>query len=139
MIKKETLKNEPISHRIKIVILWIGVMFFYIYADIKAFFETGFIEQIIQGDLSGIIVNESFLFYSAILMSVPSIMIFLTSVLKPKTNRILNSTIATLLIILAISILFGPGEKWIYYFWYTAMEVIFLILIVIFAIRWPKE
>ncbi len=33
-------KEEKVSIRVKLSVLWIGVMFFYMYADIKAFFET---------------------------------------------------------------------------------------------------
>jgi hypothetical protein len=38
----------------------------------------------------------------------------------------------------AIDILFGPVEIWAYYYWYTAMEIGFHLLIVLHAIKWPK-
>jgi hypothetical protein len=44
-------REEKVSVRVKLSILWIGAMFFIVYADIKAFFETEFIEQIVSGQI----------------------------------------------------------------------------------------
>jgi hypothetical protein len=74
-------KNEPIPVQVKLSVLWIGVMFFYVYADIKALFETGFIEQIISGEIGGMVINQAFLLYSAILMTIPPVMAFLSLIL----------------------------------------------------------
>ena len=131
-------KDDPIPVKIKLSVLWIAVMFFYMYADIKAFYETGYIEQIIAGNLEGMVVNQAFLFYSALLMSIPSVMAFLSLILKPAANRIVNIVLGSLHILLAISILFGPCKTWAYYYWYTALEVGFHVLIVLHAIKWPR-
>jgi hypothetical protein len=136
---KQEYKEDKVSVRIKIACLWVSVMFCYIYADIKAFYETGFIEQIMKGNLSGLIVNQQFLLLSAILMSIPPLMVFLTLILKAKINRIVNLVLGVAHILLAVAILFGPGEIWSYYYWYTALEILFHVLIVFYAIRWPKE
>jgi len=104
-------KNEKVSIRVKLSALWIGVMFLYIYADIKAFFETGFIEQVISGQIGGMVINQSFLLYSAILMSIPPVMAFLSLILKPAVNRIVNMVLGTLHILLAIAILFGQVKS----------------------------
>jgi len=131
-------QDDNIPAKVKLSILWIGVMFFYVYADIKALFETGIIEQIISGQIGGMVINQAFLFYSAILMSIPPVMAFLSLILKPAMNRIVNITMGSLHILLAIGILFGPGEIWAYYYWYTALEIGFHVLIVLQAIKWPK-
>jgi hypothetical protein len=131
-------KDEKVSVRVKLSALWIGVMFLYIYADIKALFETGIIEQIMAGEIMGMAINQAFLLYSAILMSIPPVMAFLSLILKPAVNRIVNMVLGILHILLAIGILFGPGEPWAYYYWYTALEVGFHLLIVLHAIRWPR-
>ena len=131
-------KDEKVSIRVKLSALWIGVMFLYIYADIKAFFETGFIEQIITGKIGSIVINQAFLLYSAILMSIPPVMAFLSLILKPAVNRIVNIVLGILHLLLAIGILFGPGEIWAYFYWYTALEIGFHLLIVLHAIKWPR-
>jgi len=131
-------KNETIPVQVKLSVLWIGVMFFYVYADIKAFLQTGYIEQVISGEIYGFVLNQVSLLYAAILMSIPPVMAFLSLILKPSVNRIVNIVLGILHILLAIGILFGPGETWAYYYWYTALEVGFHVLIVFHALRWPK-
>ena len=132
-------QDGQVSAKLKLSILWIGVMFLYIYADIKAFFETGFIEQIMTGKfIEGLVIDQAFLLYSAILMSIPPVMAFLSLILKPAVNRIVNIVLGILHILLAIAILFMPGEIWVYYYWYSALEIGFHVLIVLHAIKWPR-
>ena len=132
-------KDEKVSVRLKLSALWIGVMFLYIYADIKALFETGIIEQIIAGEIGGWTINQSFLFFSAMLMSIPPVMAFLSLILKPAVNRIVNIVLGMLHILLALAIIFGPGEPWAYYYWYTALEIGFHVLIVLHAISGQRH
>lgn len=131
-------KDENVSVKVKLSVLWIGVMFFYVYADIKALFETGIIEQIVSGEIGGMAINQAFLLYSAILMTIPPVMAFLSLVLKPSVNRVVNIVLGILHILLAVAILFGPGEIWAYYYWYSAFEIGFHVLIVLYAMKWPK-
>lgn len=134
------LKEELISIRVKLALLWACTMFLYIYADIKALFETGFIQQIMDGNLGGIIVDQSFLLISSILMTIPPVMIVLTILLKAKVNRIVNIIISALHILLASGLLlFAPIRPWFYFIWYSCFEILFLFLIVLFALKWPKE
>ena len=131
-------KDEQVPVRIKLSVLWIGVMFLYVYADIKALFKTGIIEQIMAGEIMGMAINQAFLLYSAILMTIPPVMAFLSLILKPAANRIVNIVLGILHILLAIALLLGPGEIWAHSYWYTALEVRFHVLIVLHAIKWPK-
>lgn len=89
-------REEKVSVRVKLSILWIGAMFFIVYADIKAFFETEFIEQIVSGQIEGLVINQAFLFYSAVLMTIPPVMAFLSRILKPTVNRIVNIVMGSL-------------------------------------------
>lgn len=130
-------KDEAIPVQLKLSVLWIGVMFFYVYADIKAFLEKGFIEQVISGEIGGMVINQSFLLYAAILMSIPPVMAFLSLVLKPAVNRIVNMVMGSLHILLAIALLFRSGI-WAYYYWYSVLEIGFHLLIVFHALKWPK-
>jgi len=43
-----------------------------------------------------------------------------TLILKPAVNRIVNLVLGSLHILLAISLLFGPGETWAYFYWFSA-------------------
>lgn len=131
-------KDEKVSVRVKLSVLWIGVMFFYVYADVKMYLETGVIEQIMSGHIGSMVINQAVVLYSAILMSIPPVMAFLSLILKPAVNRIVNIVMGSLHILLAIGLLFGPDEIWAYYYWYSALEIGFHVLIVLHAIKWPK-
>lgn len=129
-------KDIKISTRIKLSTLWIAVMFFYVYADIKCFFETGLIEKIMAGNIDGLIINQTLLFYGAILMSIPIIMLFLSLILPYKTCRYLNIIVAAVHIPLAIAVLFVGTETWAYYYYYTFWEIAVHILIIIHSAKW---
>ena len=91
-------------------------MFFYIYADVKMYLETGIIEQIVSGKIGGFILNQASLLYSAILMSIPPVMAFLSLILRPAVNRVANIVMASLHILMAFGMFFGTGEIWEYYY-----------------------
>jgi hypothetical protein len=89
--KKTTeLEDVKINVKIKLSALWVAVMFLYVYADVRGFYETGFIEGVIAGDAGGFQITQVFLLVSAILMAVPSVMVFLSLTLKAKVNRWVN-------------------------------------------------
>ena len=138
---KKTVEMEDvkINVKIKLAALWVAVMFIYVYADIKTFFQTGLIEQIIAGEVAGIEITQAFLFGAAILMSIPAVMIFLSLTLKPKANRLVNIILSILHIGLIIALQFMPAEVWAYYVYYNFLEIVFHLLIVWYAWKWPKQ
>lgn len=136
-------KNEwmtyTIPQPIKIAALWIAVMFLYVYADIKTFFQGGILQQIMEGSVAGFTLSQSFLFYGALLMSIPAVMIVGSLLLPPRWNRRINMVLSSLHIALAIAVLFTPGETWLYYYWYTLLEVVCHVLIFWFSMKWPEQ
>jgi hypothetical protein len=71
-----------------------------------------------------------------ILMTIPILMIFLSLVLKPQANRWTNIVVG--IIYAAVVITNVIGEIWIYYFFGSALELGLLILIIVFAWKWPR-
>ena len=128
--------DSSISVRQKLSALWISVMFFYIYADIQGFYQTGLISKIIAGDIDGIIISQTFLFFGAVLMSIPIAMIVLTLILPHRTCRILSIVLATAHILLAIAVLFIGSDTWFFWYYYTILEVATYIIIVVLSIKW---
>lgn len=135
----KTLQNRKVDVKIKLSALWIAVMFIYVYADIKTLFQPEIPEQIISGIVAGMKINQGFLFAAAILMSIPTIMILLSLILKPNINRWVNIIVSFLHIILIIITRFVPGKIWYYYIYYQSIEVVFHLLIIWYAWRWPIE
>ncbi|MHA1444098.1 MAG: DUF6326 family protein [Candidatus Hodarchaeales archaeon] len=84
------LEDVKISVKIKLSALWVAVMFLYAYADIKAFYKPGFTEEVISGTAAGMEITQAWLLMGAMLMAVPSLMIFLSLSLPAKVNRLAN-------------------------------------------------
>lgn len=135
--KPRILEDVKINVKIKLSLLWVAVMFFYVYADIKSLFKTGVLEDIIKGQILGMQINQFFLMSSAILMSIPAIMIFLSLILKPQVSRILNIVFASIFTFTIIGTYFMPGKVWYYSIYYSTLECIFNFLIIWFAWKWP--
>ncbi|MFO7656515.1 MAG: DUF6326 family protein [Bacteroidales bacterium] len=133
------LSNTEINVKIKLSALWITIMFLFVYADLKAIYQTGTVGAIIKGEIIGLKIDQIFLLSSAILMSIPAIMIFLSLILKPKINRTINIIFATLFIIVNTGTYFTPGKLWYYYIYFTTIEYVISILIIWTAWKWPKN
>lgn len=136
-----TLDNVKINVKFKLSALWIAVMFIYVYADIKAFFQPGIIDDVKSGIIAGIEINQIFLLCSAIIMTVPSLMIFLSLTLKPKFNKVVNiaTGIVYTLIIISTYAISGEGEIWAYTILYNLVEIVLTLMIVRYAWKWPKR
>jgi len=136
-----TLENFTINVKLKLSALWIVVMFIYVYADIKVFFQPGIIDNIRSGKIAGMEINQMFLLCSAIVMAIPSFMIFLSLFLKPRFNRAINMVLGIVYTLIIISTYFlnGEGDIWDYYVLYNTIEIILTIMIVWHAFNWPKK
>ena len=50
------LEDVKINLKIKLSALWAAVMFFYVSADLKAFFRPGILEEIMSGEVGDFLV-----------------------------------------------------------------------------------
>jgi len=132
------LDDVKINVKIKLAALWVALMFLYIYADIKSFFQQGIIEEIMAGEVAGILITPTLLWVTAILMSIPGVMVFLSLTLKPQANRWTNIIVSIFHIGLAIMIMLMPGS-WVYSYIYYIGQLVYLLLIVWYAWKWPNH
>ena len=131
------LKDVKINVKIKISALWVTLMFFYLYRDVLGFMEPGHIEDLLAGELAGVLMTQAVLLGSAVLMAIPSVMVFLSLALKVKANRWVNIILG----IVHIAILGGTffvGEISALYAFYATVEFLLMVLIVWHAWQWPK-
>lgn len=129
-------EDVKINVKIKLAALWTALMFLYIYADIKSFFQQGIMEQIMTGEVEGILITPTLLWASAILMSIPGLMVFLSLILKPQANRWANIIVSVLHIGIGINIMLMPGS-WAYSYIYYFGQMAWLLLIIWYAWNWP--
>jgi len=113
-------------------------MFCYTYADILGFYAPGNLEELISGEIAGIQMTQGMLFGSAILMAIPSLMVFLSLTMQAKANRLVN-IIAGLVYLAVLAGTFFTGRNPAYYLFLAALKAVLLVLIVWQAWRWPKK
>ena len=130
--------NTKLDIKIKLFALWTTLMFLFVYADLKAIYQTGTVEAILKGEIIGMKIDDFFLLSSSMLMSIPAIMIFLTIIMKPKINRVLNLIFPCLFIFVNIGTYFAPGKVWYYYVYFTSLEYIICLTIIWLSWEWPK-
>jgi hypothetical protein len=131
------LEDVKINVKIKLSVLWATVMFLYLYVDVFGFFRPGFIEEVITGEVAGFQITQVWLLGVIVLMTIPSLMVFLSIALKAKWNRWANIIVGILQI--AINLGFLIGETYAFYIFGTLVEAVLLSLIVWYAWKWPKQ
>lgn len=132
-----TLEDMKVNVKIIISALWIAVMFLYVYVDIFGLFQPGAIEHILEGKVWVLDITQTWALSALIMMTIPSLMIFLTLVLPPKANRWTNIIVAVLYLLISIGN--SIGETWLYYYFGSAVESVLLVLVVWYAWKWPKQ
>ena len=137
-INTTELVDEKINVKIKLSALWVTLMLFYIYADILGFYSPGIIEKVMLGEIGGIQITEGFLVLMAGWMAIPSIMVFLSLVLKANINRWVNILLAVVSIVV-LGATFFVGELSARYMLHAIVEGVFIALILWYAWRWPKQ
>jgi len=129
----QVFQDFQINVKLKISALWIAVMFCYVYGDYIEIYVPGVIADAMTVKSS--IETQLEFFAVALLMAIPSVMIFFSLVLKPKINRLLNIILPTLYILLLIAVNMAGG--WIFYLFLTAIEIAISITTIWYAWKWP--
>jgi hypothetical protein len=131
------LEDVRIGVRLKISALWIAMLFLFAYGDIFGFFRTGLIEEVIEGEVSGVEITQVFLFGVSVYIAIASVMVFLSLVLRPRSNRWAHIVFPILYIVsIAISCI---GETWAYYYFMSIAESALLVVIIWYAWTWPAR
>jgi len=132
------LEDVKINVKIKLSALWIALMFCYTYADILGFYAPGNIEELLSGKIAGIQMTQGLLLGNAILMVIPSVMVFLSLVLKAKANRLVN-IIESVVYLGVLGSTFFTGRNPAYYLLYATVKALLLVLVIWFTWKWPKR
>jgi len=133
------LEDVKVNVKVKLALLWVVLMFFYLYNDVFSLFQLGIIGELITGELAGSEITQVFLFGAAILMAIPIFMVFLSLALPAKVNRWANIILGIVYAVVLVTTLFVPGETWAYYAIYMIFEAVFIVLIIWHACKWPTQ
>ena len=124
-------KTEKMDIKVKFSTLWIVIMINVAMADI-----FGFMIELMAGDTtSEIQIPQVGMLIFAVIMEIPIAMIFLSRVLKYRANRWAN--IIASVITIAFVIIGGSAE--LHYYFFAAVEIVCMLLIIGYAWKWPKQ
>ena len=138
MTTTRILEDVKIDVKLKIAALWATMMLLFAYVDIFGYFKPGFIQGIIAGTPGmGVQIDQGFLLFSMIYVTIPSLMVFLSMVLKPQISRWAHIVLAT--VYAASIVFFCLGETWVFYIFGSILEIVCLLMIVWYAWKWPRQ
>jgi hypothetical protein len=136
-MKKAALDDIRIHVKLKLSALWASVTLCYIYGDYFGLYKPGKLQGILDGIMGPLgPITQGVLLGPAILMAIPSVMVFLSLSLKPNPNRwmsIIFGVIFTVIMLMTI-----PGA-WAFYKFLGVVEVVLTVLIVWYAWNWPRQ
>ncbi|MES2275704.1 MAG: DUF6326 family protein [Bacteroidota bacterium] len=140
MRSTNNLEDFKINVKFKLSALWTSLMFCYVYGDFFSLFVPGRIQNLMSGNSgTGSTTPWTLLIY-AILLTIPSLMIFLSLALKPKVNRLANIYVGIFFTVVMLLVTVTSISKWmIFYVFLGNIEIIITCLITWHAWKWPKQ
>lgn len=132
-------KFEDVKVNIRIVLsgLWAAVTLCYLYGD---YFEL-YVPQKAKGLVEGtnLLDTPLKLFIAAFALSLPAVMVFLSLILKPQINRILNIVLGLFFTAVMLLIAVTSLTAWrAFYVFLALVESFITILIVVYAWKWKR-
>jgi hypothetical protein len=122
---------KKLDMKVRLSTLWIVVLINMIFADVFSIMVELVNKDTINipGDVKIIMA------IAAIVTNIPILMIYFSRILEYKANRIINMIAAILTIIYVI----GGGDTAPHYLIIAAIEVIILVMILVYSIKWKNE
>ena len=131
------LEDTKVNVKSKLSALWVAVMFLFVYVDFFSLYRPGIIEEIMAGIVWEFEITQTWAFSAMVLMTIPTLMIFLSLALTARANRWTNIIVGILYIFVVVGSVIG--ETWAFYILGSVVELVLLVLIVGYAWTWPKS
>lgn len=136
----DTLEDIKINIKFKLAALWTSLMFCYVYGDFFSLFVPGRIQRLMEGNSGAGETTPITLLLYAVLLALPSLMIFLSVSLKARLNRILNIVVGVFFTLVMILVtVTSLGEWMIFYTFLGLVEITLTCIIVWKAVKWPAH
>jgi hypothetical protein len=132
------LEDHAMPVQAKLAAAWASFMFLNVYIGIMAFFQPGFVEDILAGVVIWPLqITQTFLVVGLALMAVPVLMVVASVILPARVNRTANLVVASLYVpVAAMRIL---DESWaVFHGLGVALELGLIALILRIAWTWPR-
>jgi len=136
MSRATSYEPSPVNVRVKISALWAAMLLVFAYVDLFSLYRPDFRADVEAGEVGGFKVTQTFLLGTTAYVVIPSLMVFLVLVLRPRLNRMINIALAALY---GLSIVAGAIGEWSYYLLGSLVEAALLSAVVYYAWTWPKQ
>ena len=136
-MKKGDLQDAKINVKFRLSALWVSITCCYLYGD---YFEL-YVPKKVEGLMTGVNMLDSptKLFLASFLLLIPALMTFLTLVLKPFINRLLNILLGIFYTLFVALVGVNSISEWrTFYVFYAMVEIVLALLIVWYAWRWDR-
>jgi hypothetical protein len=131
------LDDQPIPVRVKLAAAWTSFMFLYVYVDILNFFTPGVIQDLLDGRVFEFDLSQTFSTSALALVSIPILMIVLSTVLPARASRLTNLIVAALYV--PVTAFNAVGESWLFFYGLgIVLELSLLAFILRSAWTWPR-
>ena len=131
-------KHYTINLKQLLSALWTSVLFLYIYGDYFELYVPEKVAYLLDG--KNLLNTPLKLFLATVSLTIPSLMIFLTLIVNPKWNRILNISTGIFLTFFTCIVSLSSFTEWrIFYLMLSILESIITSIIIWKAWNWPKS
>jgi len=131
------LDQASVPVAVKLSALWASTMFMYVYVDVFSFYKPGVVRDILRGKVSEFDITQLWALGALALVTIPTLMVFLSVGLRPAASRWANIVVAGFYIVVSLTNL--VGESWTYLYFGAAIEVALLLTIISYAWTWPRR
>lgn len=133
--KQSTILHKPML----LSKLWVFLSLNYILCDLISNMEMSALRGLLEGNIAGIPMTQEFLLFAGLSLEIPFLMVVLSAVLPYRANRIINIVAAILMIIYQIGSFFMGSDATLHYIFFSVMEILGNVAIVILAAKWKRQ
>lgn len=136
-LPRKVLQDIKLNVKLKLAALWTCFVFLYIYVDYFHLYMPGALKDISAGKVFTFEISQEFLLIVLATVTIPALMIFLSTALPAKVNQWINIIVAVLYIPYTLFNLLGGA--WMHMVFGAIVEVVLLLLIIWYSWSWPGQ
>ena len=134
---RKELEDFRVNIRFKLSALWTAIMFCYIYGDYFELYVPKKVDSLLTGQNN--LDSPMKLFIATIVLIIPSMMIFLSLMLKPTLTKWLNIGVAIFLGLFTLMVGIASISEWrTFYVFLAFLETLLTIVVAVMAWNWRK-
>jgi len=119
--------------------MWVFLSLNYILCDLLTNMEMPVLRMLLEGYIGDIPMTQGMLLFAGVSLEIPFLMVFLSTVLPYKANRITNIVAAGLMIVYQLGSFFFGSEVTLHYVFFSIVEILANAMILLIALKWKQS